>query len=255
MAQQRTRSSAPPRGRHRKPTNHVRTLGLATAPFVAAFPMFAASASPAVAAGSAWDRLAGCESGGNWGINTGNGYYGGLQFADGTWDGNGGEKYASRADLASRGEQIVIAAKVLDGRGWSPWPGCSSRLGLGAAERREALATAEDLKTRMSGGGSGSQANGDATSPKADAPKADAPKADAPKADKPAAGSSDTSSADKLAAENRGRRPSARPAASTARPRPRRSASGAPTSCTAATPCPASPPSGTSPAAGRSSTG
>ena len=109
MAQQRAqrRSGTSGRGRHRKPSNHTRTLGLATAPLVAAIPLAAGSASPASAATSAWDRLAGCESGGNWGINTGNGYYGGLQFADGTWDGNGGDKYASRADLATRAEQIV----------------------------------------------------------------------------------------------------------------------------------------------------
>jgi hypothetical protein len=153
MAQQRAqkRSGRSGRGRHRKPSNHTRTLGLATAPLVAAIPLAAASALPASAATSAWDRLAGCESGGNWDINTGNGYYGGLQFADGTWDGNGGEKYASRADLATRAEQIVIASKLLNSSGWGPWPACSSRLGLGADEKREALATAEAIKARLSG--------------------------------------------------------------------------------------------------------
>jgi hypothetical protein len=153
MAQQRVqkRSGRSGRGRHRKPSNHTRTLGLATAPLVAAIPLAAASASPASAATSAWDRLAGCESGGNWDINTGNGYYGGLQFADGTWDGNGGGKYASRADLATRAEQIVIASKLLNSSGWGPWPACSSRLGLGADEKREALATAEAIKARLSG--------------------------------------------------------------------------------------------------------
>jgi nucleoid-associated protein YgaU len=164
MAHQRTRSSAPARGRHRKPNHHARNFGIATAPIVAALPMVAATATPSAAATSAWDRLAGCESGGNWGINTGNGYYGGLQFADGTWDGNGGGKYASRADLASRGEQIVIAANVLEGRGWSPWPACSSRLGLGADERREALATAEEIKARLSGGSGGSGGSGSSSS-------------------------------------------------------------------------------------------
>ena len=153
MAQQRAqkRSGTSGRGRHRKPSNHTRTLGLATAPLVAAIPLAAASALPASAATSAWDRLAGCESGGNWDINTGNGYYGGLQFADGTWDGNGGGKYASRADLATRAEQIVIASKLLNSSGWGPWPACSSRLGLGADEKREALATAEAIKARLSG--------------------------------------------------------------------------------------------------------
>src|SRR4051812_49864487 len=120
MAHQRTRSSAPARGRHRKPNNHARTLGLATAPLVAAIPMVAISATPSSAATSAWDKLAGCESGGNWGINTGNGYYRGLQFADGTWDGNCRGQYPSRGHLASPGEQIIIAPKGLDGRGRSP---------------------------------------------------------------------------------------------------------------------------------------
>jgi LysM repeat protein len=205
MAHQRTRSSAPARGRHRKPHHHARTIGLATAPLVAAIPMVAASATPSAAATSAWDKLAGCESGGNWGINTGNGYYGGLQFADGTWDGNGGGKYASRADLASRAEQIVIAARVLDGSGWSPWPACSSRLGLGSDERREALATAADLKARLSGDTSGSQDNGDATT-SSDRTSADKTSADKASADKTSADktSADKPSAEQRASDNRG---------------------------------------------------
>jgi LysM repeat protein len=93
--------------------------------------------SPAQAATSnTWDRLAGCESGGNWHINTGNGYYGGVQFSDGTWDGNGGNRFAKRADLATKAEQIVIAEKALDARGWSPWPACASRLGLTGSDAK-----------------------------------------------------------------------------------------------------------------------
>jgi resuscitation-promoting factor RpfA len=121
------------RGRHRKSRNRTRTIGLAAAPLAAAIPF--AMTSPAQAATSnTWERLAGCEAGGNWHINTGNGYFGGLQFADGTWDGNGGDKYASRADLATKSEQMLIAEKVLDARGWSPWPACSSRLGLDGSD-------------------------------------------------------------------------------------------------------------------------
>jgi len=121
------------RGRHRRPSNRTRNIGLAAAPLAAAIPF--AMTNPAQAATtSTWQRLANCESGGNWHINTGNGYYGGLQFSDGTWDGNGGNKYASRADLATKSEQIAIAEKILDARGWSPWPACSARLGLGRAE-------------------------------------------------------------------------------------------------------------------------
>jgi uncharacterized protein YabE (DUF348 family) len=68
-----------------------------------------------------WDRIAECESGGNWAINTGNGYYGGLQFDNQTWLGAGGGQYASRADLASRTQQIAVANKVYADRGLSPW--------------------------------------------------------------------------------------------------------------------------------------
>jgi uncharacterized protein YabE (DUF348 family) len=75
-----------------------------------------------------WDALADCESGGDWHINTGNGFYGGVQFDSGTWLANGGGKYADRADLATREEQIDVATKVYNARGSSPWPVCGSRL-------------------------------------------------------------------------------------------------------------------------------
>ena len=79
---------------------------------------------------SDWDRLAQCESGGDWHINTGNGYYGGLQFAAGTWNGFGGGEFAPTADKASRIEQIYVAEKVLAQQGWGAWPACSASLGL-----------------------------------------------------------------------------------------------------------------------------
>jgi uncharacterized protein YabE (DUF348 family) len=89
------------------------------------------SAVPDAAAGSVWDRLAACESSGNWHINTGNGYYGGVQFDRQTWRSNGGTEYAETADQASREEQIAIAQKVRDARGgFSAWPACSRKLGL-----------------------------------------------------------------------------------------------------------------------------
>ncbi|WP_375503959.1 transglycosylase family protein [uncultured Jatrophihabitans sp.] len=75
-----------------------------------------------------WDALAACEAGGNWQINTGNGFYGGLQFDIGTWDSNGGARYAARPDLASREEQISVATSLYNKRGSSPWPACGSRL-------------------------------------------------------------------------------------------------------------------------------
>lgn len=77
-----------------------------------------------------WDRVAKCESGGNWKINTGNGYYGGLQFAAGTWRGYGGGKFGSTANKATKAEQIVIAEKVLKGQGAGAWGGCGRKAGL-----------------------------------------------------------------------------------------------------------------------------
>ena len=71
-----------------------------------------------------WDRIAQCESGGNWSINTGNGYYGGLQFATSSWLANGGDDFASRADLASRAEQITVANRYYAKSGLGPW-GCA----------------------------------------------------------------------------------------------------------------------------------
>ncbi len=76
-----------------------------------------------------WDAVAQCESGGNWGINTGNGYYGGLQFSGSTWKAYGGGKYASSANKASRSQQIRIAEKVLKGQGIGAWPTCGKKGG------------------------------------------------------------------------------------------------------------------------------
>jgi resuscitation-promoting factor RpfA len=76
-----------------------------------------------------WDAVAQCESGGNWSINTGNGFYGGLQFTQGTWAAYGGRQYAARADQASRAQQIAVAEKVLNGQGIGAWPVCGARGG------------------------------------------------------------------------------------------------------------------------------
>ena len=79
------------------------------------------------ASGDVWDQLARCESGGNWGINTGNGYYGGLQFTLSTWTANGG---AGAPQDASREQQIAVAKNVQASQGWDAWPSCAKRLGL-----------------------------------------------------------------------------------------------------------------------------
>lgn len=86
--------------------------------------------APTASASSVWDRVAQCESGGDWSINTGNGFYGGLQFYQPTWEGFGGLEYAARADLATREQQIAIAQNVLAVQGPGAWPVCSVQAGL-----------------------------------------------------------------------------------------------------------------------------
>jgi resuscitation-promoting factor RpfB len=83
---------------------------------------------PPVTNGAQWDALARCESTGNWAINTGNGFYGGVQFDQNTWERQGGLRYAPRADLATREEQIAIAEVTRARQGWGAWPTCSGRI-------------------------------------------------------------------------------------------------------------------------------
>ncbi|MFF8955670.1 transglycosylase family protein [Streptomyces sp. NPDC014894] len=91
------------------------------------------AAPPAAAASVAtWDKVAQCESGGNWSINTGNGYYGGLQFSRSTWDAFGGRQYAAYAHQATKEQQIRIAEKVLATQGEGAWPNCGRAAGLGS---------------------------------------------------------------------------------------------------------------------------
>ncbi|MFD8060019.1 transglycosylase family protein [Streptomyces cyaneofuscatus] len=94
-----------------------------------ALPLITA-ASAGAASGEVWEKVAACESSGNWAVNTGNGYYGGLQFSGPTWAAFGGTQYAPRADLATRDQQIDIAERVLDGQGPGAWPACSVKAGL-----------------------------------------------------------------------------------------------------------------------------
>lgn len=118
----------------------------AAAVLVAGVPLSSAGSPANAATDRTWNRLANCESGGNWQINTGNGYYGGLQFSSGTWLAFGGGNYAARADLATREEQIDIAEKVLKGQGWGAWPACSAALGL---DHGDAVATDETLHAEL----------------------------------------------------------------------------------------------------------
>jgi resuscitation-promoting factor RpfB len=84
---------------------------------------------PPVTNGAAWDAIAACESHNNWAINTGNGFFGGVQFDQNTWERQGGLRYAPRADLATREEQIAIAEVTRARQGWGAWPVCSARIG------------------------------------------------------------------------------------------------------------------------------
>jgi len=85
------------------------------------------TAAPASSGGVNWSAIAACESGGNWSANTGNGFYGGLQFTEQTWLAYGGGQYASSANLATPAEQIAVAERVLAGQGIGAWPVCGSR--------------------------------------------------------------------------------------------------------------------------------
>ncbi len=114
------------------PVNQVTKVGTQQKPVVTTTPAPPPSSTPApppaASNGLNWDAVAACESGGNWHINTGNGFYGGLQFDYGTWLSNGGGAYAQRADLASREQQIAVATRLYNARGASPWPVCGKRL-------------------------------------------------------------------------------------------------------------------------------
>jgi LysM repeat protein len=117
------------------PKGHLKRAGALTAGAVAAVSITATMGAGTARAATAhnWDGVARCESSGNWSINTGNGYYGGLQFSRSTWLAYGGGAYAPRADLASKAQQIVIAERTLIGQGVGAWPVCGRYLTTAAA--------------------------------------------------------------------------------------------------------------------------
>lgn len=103
-----------------------------------------------------WDRVAACESSGNWSINTGNGYYGGLQFSASTWKAFGGQAYAPQAHQATKAQQIAVARRTLHTQGPGAWPTCSVRAGL-TRENGGADPNAQPLGSDGGGSSSGSQ--------------------------------------------------------------------------------------------------
>lgn len=116
------------KGKHRRPSKATRAAALAGVTGVAIAAPLMAAGSASAATASEWDTVAQCESGGNWSINTGNGYYGGLQFSASTWAAYGGTQYAAQANQASKSQQIAVAEKVLASQGKGAWPVCGTGL-------------------------------------------------------------------------------------------------------------------------------
>ena len=161
-------------GRHRKPrTSQTKRIigGAGLAGVGIAMPLIGATSAHAASV-STWDRVAQCESGGDWSINTGNGYYGGVQFSASTWAAYGGTRYAPTANLASEGQQISIAEKVLASQGPGAWPVCGPEAGLSQGGPAPTTGTTSTPPRHSSSGGShssgthssGSQSSGSQSS-------------------------------------------------------------------------------------------
>ncbi|GAA4810419.1 transglycosylase family protein [Tomitella cavernea] len=117
-------------GRHRKPSTAGRTMTkIAVSGAVAGSASLALAGTANAATDAQWNAVAQCESGGNWSINTGNGYQGGLQFSPSTWAAYGGTQYAPSANQATKSQQIAVAEEVLAGQGKGAWPVCGKGLG------------------------------------------------------------------------------------------------------------------------------
>ncbi|BCP30242.1 hypothetical protein MINTM026_12120 [Mycobacterium intracellulare] len=116
-------------GRHRKPTaSSVNVAKIAFTGAVLGGGSIALAGQAAAATDGEWDQVARCESGGNWAINTGNGYHGGVQFSASTWSSHGGGQYAPSAELATKEQQIAVAERVLATQGRGAWPVCGGPL-------------------------------------------------------------------------------------------------------------------------------
>ncbi|MDW4906005.1 transglycosylase family protein [Streptomyces sp. ADMS] len=150
------------KGKHRRPSKASRAVAIAGVTGAAVAAPLLAVGSASAATSAEWDTVAQCESGGNWSINTGNGYYGGLQFSASTWAAYGGTAYASTADQASKSAQIAVAEKVLAGQGKGAWPTCG--VGLSGA----AYDGGSSSDTGSGTSDSGSSGSGEATTRSSD---------------------------------------------------------------------------------------
>lgn len=189
MARHLARSAAPIRAKIKTGASVLAAAALTAGAVVA-------GGAPAQANNTVWDAVAKCESGGNWGINTGNGYYGGLQFSASTWRAYGGGQFAAYAHQTSRENQILIAQKVLRGQGPGAWPVCSKRAGLtvanGSIPLTPEVVTADTVvpkvrKLDYATPVGVNPATVSLNSAAADVPAAGAPSADMPSTDVPAA--------------------------------------------------------------------
>jgi len=151
------------KGKHRRPSKATRVAALAGVTGVAMAAPLMAAGSASAATASEWDAVAQCESGGNWSINTGNGYYGGLQFSASTWAAYGGTAYAPQADQASKAQQIAVAEKVLASQGKGAWPVCGTGLSgaayNGAAPSSSSSGSSSGFSSRSSGEQSASRSS------------------------------------------------------------------------------------------------
>lgn len=147
--------------------DHIRktrtTAVLAGAALLAPLGLLAATGNATAADSGVWDRIAQCESGGDWHINTGNGYYGGLQFSAATWRAYGGTAHAPTADRATRSQQIAVATKVQRAQGWGAWPTCSARAGAAGSAPAADPVTAKRTPSKQSKSSKQSQPAGTST--------------------------------------------------------------------------------------------
>ncbi|MDF2822882.1 MAG: Transglycosylase domain protein [Mycobacterium sp.] len=141
-------------GRHRKPATSATTVAkVAFTGAVLGGGGIALAGQANAAPDNEWDTVASCESGGNWAINTGNGYQGGLQFAPSTWSGHGGGEFAPSAHMATKEEQIAVAERVLASQGKGAWPVCGR--GLSGATPRNVVAEPAPLNAPIDAAGLG----------------------------------------------------------------------------------------------------
>ncbi|MGP3971799.1 LysM peptidoglycan-binding domain-containing protein [Streptomyces sp. 6N223] len=127
------------KGRHRRPSKSSRIVAAAGVTGAAVAIPFMAAGSAEAASVETWDAVAECESSGDWSINTGNGFYGGLQFTQSSWEAAGGTQYAARADLATKDQQIAAAEVLLSMQGPGAWPVCGPQAGLTAGSEAPAI--------------------------------------------------------------------------------------------------------------------